>query len=62
MSLPPETLDWSDLAIDVKGLRIGLMLDAGCGMPVEDDVRAAVIAAAKAFERAGAIVDRGRAA
>src|SRR5215211_675075 len=35
MSLPPETLDWSSLAIDIKGLRVGLMLDAGCGLPVQ---------------------------
>jgi aspartyl-tRNA(Asn)/glutamyl-tRNA(Gln) amidotransferase subunit A len=56
MSLPPETLDWSELAIDVKGLRIGLTLDAGCGMPVEDEVRDAVVKAAKAFEQAGAVV------
>jgi len=56
MSLPPENLAWSDLAIDVKGLRIGLMLDAGCGLPVQDEVRAAVIAAARQFERAGATI------
>jgi aspartyl-tRNA(Asn)/glutamyl-tRNA(Gln) amidotransferase subunit A len=56
MSLPPDTLAWSDLSIDVKGLRIGLTLDAGCGLPVEADVRDAVIKAAKAFEQAGAIV------
>lgn len=56
MSLPPASLDWRDHAIDVKGLRIGLMLEAGCGMPVEDEVRNAVIAAAKAFEQAGALV------
>jgi aspartyl-tRNA(Asn)/glutamyl-tRNA(Gln) amidotransferase subunit A len=56
MSLPPETLDWSSLAADVKGLRIGLTLDAGCGMPVESEVREAVVKAAKAFEQAGAIV------
>jgi aspartyl-tRNA(Asn)/glutamyl-tRNA(Gln) amidotransferase subunit A len=56
MSLPPENLAWSNLAIDVKGSRIGLMLDAGCGLPVQDEVRAAVIAAARQFERAGATI------
>lgn len=56
MSLPPASLDWLDHAIDVKGLRIGLMLKAGCGLPVEDEVQDAVIGAAKAFERAGALV------
>jgi aspartyl-tRNA(Asn)/glutamyl-tRNA(Gln) amidotransferase subunit A len=55
-SLPPNSIDWMDLAIDVKGLRIGLMLDAGCGLPVDPEVSAAVTAAAKRFEDAGAIV------
>ena len=56
MSLPPEAIAWSDLAIDMKGLRVGLMLDAGCGLPVQDEVHDAVLAAAKQFERAGATV------
>jgi aspartyl-tRNA(Asn)/glutamyl-tRNA(Gln) amidotransferase subunit A len=56
MSLPPEKLDWSSLSIDVKGLRIGLMLEPGCGLPVQDEVRDAVTAAAMAFERGGAKV------
>ena len=34
----------------LQGLRIGLQLDAGCGLPVEPEVRAAVEAAARAFE------------
>jgi aspartyl-tRNA(Asn)/glutamyl-tRNA(Gln) amidotransferase subunit A len=56
MSLPPETLDWSNLATNVKGLRIALMANAGCGMPVDGEVRDAVTRAARAFEQAGAIV------
>jgi aspartyl-tRNA(Asn)/glutamyl-tRNA(Gln) amidotransferase subunit A len=56
MSLPHENLNWFDLAIDVKDMRIGLMLDPGCGMPVEDEVRDAVVAATRAFEDAGAHV------
>ncbi|MBB3315552.1 aspartyl-tRNA(Asn)/glutamyl-tRNA(Gln) amidotransferase subunit A [Rhizobium sp. BK181] len=55
-SLPPNDFDWMDLDIDVRGLRIGLMLDAGCGLAVDDEVRAAVEAAARRFEDAGAIV------
>jgi len=55
-SLPPENIDWLDLDIDVKGLKIGLMLDAGVGLAVEPEVRDAVIAAAKRFEEAGAII------
>ncbi|KWV41397.1 amidase [Rhizobium altiplani] len=55
-SLPPADLDWMDLEIDVRGLKIGLMPDAGCGLAVEDEVRAAVEAAGRRFEEAGAIV------
>ena len=56
MSLPPETIDWFSPSIEMKGLRVGLMLEAGCGMPVEHEIREAVIAAARLFERAGADV------
>ncbi|WP_105400057.1 amidase [Neorhizobium sp. T7_12] len=55
-SLPPNDFDWLDFDVDVKGLKIGLMLDAGIGLAVEDEVRDAVVAAAKRFEEAGAIV------
>jgi len=61
MSLPPAAIDW--LALDrfvqagVRGLRIGLQLDAGCGLPVQPLVRAAVTAAAQRFADAGAIVE-----
>jgi aspartyl-tRNA(Asn)/glutamyl-tRNA(Gln) amidotransferase subunit A len=57
MSLPYQGFAWSELDRDVKGLRLGLMLDAGCGIGVEPDVRAAVEAAARGFEVAGAIVE-----
>lgn len=57
MSLPPASIDWSDLAMDVKGLRIGLMLDVGCGMAVEPETAAAVARAARAFEGAGAALE-----
>src|SRR5262249_412148 len=40
----------------LKGLRIGLLLEAGCGLAVEPEVRAAVEHAARLFERAGAVV------
>ncbi|CDZ38582.1 Amidase [Neorhizobium galegae bv. officinalis] len=55
-SLPPNVFDWLDFGVDVKGLKIGLMLDAGIGLAVEDEVRDAVVAAAKRFEEAGAII------
>ncbi|WHT21756.1 amidase [Crossiella sp. CA-258035] len=55
-SLPPAQIPWQDLDIEVKGLRIGLLEEAGAGLPVEPEVLAAVRAAAAAFEAAGAIV------
>ncbi|HEY0523040.1 MAG TPA: amidase, partial [Stellaceae bacterium] len=57
MSLPPADIPWLDLDRDVKGLRIGLLLDAGFGLPPEPEVRAAVEAAAQIFAGAGAIVE-----
>ena len=57
MSLPWQDIAWQQLHRDLKGLRIGLQLDAGWGLPVEPDTRAAVEAAARLFERAGAVVE-----
>ena len=60
MSLPPQHIAWNDLDIAVsamRGLKIGLWLDAGWGMAAEPDVIATVTAAARAFEQAGAIVE-----
>jgi aspartyl-tRNA(Asn)/glutamyl-tRNA(Gln) amidotransferase subunit A len=57
MSLPWQDIAWRDLEVDLRGLRLGLWLDAGWGTPVAPDVRAAVEAAAGAFERCGAIVE-----
>ena len=56
-SLPAQTIAWNELDRDVRGLRIGLLMDAGWGAPVEPEVAAAVTAAARAFEAAGAIVE-----
>jgi aspartyl-tRNA(Asn)/glutamyl-tRNA(Gln) amidotransferase subunit A len=57
MSLPPAEIDWSDLAIDPKGLRIGLMMEIGAGMALDPEVREAVEAAARLIEAAGAVVE-----
>lgn len=57
MSLPPQEIDWLALDLDVKGLRIGLQLDPGIGIPVEPETKAAIEAAAAAFAAAGAIVE-----
>jgi aspartyl-tRNA(Asn)/glutamyl-tRNA(Gln) amidotransferase subunit A len=56
MSLPYQAIAWNQLDRDVKGLRIGLMMDAGWGIAPEPEVRAAVESAARAFEAAGAVV------
>ncbi|VTU40375.1 Glutamyl-tRNA(Gln) amidotransferase subunit A [Variovorax sp. PBS-H4] len=60
MSLPPQDLAWSSFdagAEHLRGLRIGLLLDAGCGLAVDAEIRAAVEEAARLFERAGASVE-----
>jgi aspartyl-tRNA(Asn)/glutamyl-tRNA(Gln) amidotransferase subunit A len=59
MSLPPTDTAWGafDQGVQrLKGLRIGLLLEAGCGLAVQPDVRAAIEEAARVFERAGASV------
>ena len=59
MSLPPQDIAWQQFDQGperLRGLRIGLLLDAGCGLPVEPEVRAAIDKAAQVFEAAGAVV------
>jgi aspartyl-tRNA(Asn)/glutamyl-tRNA(Gln) amidotransferase subunit A len=59
MSLPFQDIAWPqfDRGVErLKGLRIGLLLDAGCGLAINPEVRAAVEQAARRFERAGAVV------
>ncbi|WP_218510341.1 amidase [Variovorax sp. dw_308] len=60
MNLPPNDIDWASHEVGadhLKGLRIGLLLDAGCGLPVDPEIHAAVEHAARLFEAAGAIVE-----
>jgi aspartyl-tRNA(Asn)/glutamyl-tRNA(Gln) amidotransferase subunit A len=57
MSLPPVSIDWMAGPLEPKGLKIGLHLDAGSGLPVETEVKAAIEAAAKLFASAGATVE-----
>ncbi len=66
----PDERDWSSLApealdlaldagsLDLTRLRVGLQLDAGCGLPVDAEVAAAVERAAGVLAAAGATVDR----
>ena len=65
MSLPYQAIEWSQVAQGtggeaavsrLRGLKIGLHMDAGWGNPVEPEVHAAVMAAARLFEAAGAVV------
>ena len=59
MSLLYQDLAWTEFdqgAAYLKGLKIGLMMEAGCGLPVDPEISAAVLSAAKAFENAGAHV------
>ncbi|MBN9405029.1 MAG: amidase [Burkholderiales bacterium] len=60
MSLPEQALDWAGVAgtsiEHLQGLRVGLLLEPGCGLPVEPEITAAVQAAARLFEAAGAHV------
>lgn len=59
MSLPAQEIAWSsfDQGVErLRGLRIGLLLEAGCGLAVETEVRAAIERAAQLFERAGAVL------
>lgn len=57
MSLPPQDVAWASLAREVRGLRIGLWLEPTGSWQVDPEVQAAVLAAARVFEQAGALVE-----
>ena len=57
MSLPWQDIAWRDLDLDLRGLKLGLWLDAGWGLALQPEVRAVVEQAALTFERAGATVE-----
>ncbi|RYY55314.1 MAG: amidase, partial [Comamonadaceae bacterium] len=60
MNLPPQDIAWAEHAVGpehLRGLRIGLLLDAGCGLPVDGEILTAVERAAALFTQAGAIVE-----
>jgi aspartyl-tRNA(Asn)/glutamyl-tRNA(Gln) amidotransferase subunit A len=56
MGLPPDNINWKTLDKPLRKLRIGLMLDLGVGLPLEQEVCNVAANAARAFEAAGAIV------
>ena len=60
MSLPAQDIPWQDFDVEpghLRGLRIGLLMDAGCGLPVDPQIREAVEQAARRLEQAGAVVE-----
>ena len=56
-SLKYEKLDWGIEPAPLKGLRVGLLAEAGCGAAPSPEVKAAVERAARDFEAAGAHVE-----
>jgi len=57
MNLPAAAIDWHAAPLEAKGLKIGLHLEAGSGLPTDPEVKAAIEAAAKVFAAAGAKVE-----
>ena len=60
MSLPFEAIAWDhfDQGTEwLRGIKIGLLLDAGCGLAVESQVSQAITHAAQLLEKAGAHVE-----
>src|SRR5271163_2237041 len=56
-SLKHEKLDWAVEPARLKGLKLGLLLEAGCGVAPTAEVKAAIERAARDFEAAGAHVE-----
>jgi aspartyl-tRNA(Asn)/glutamyl-tRNA(Gln) amidotransferase subunit A len=56
MNLPTQQIGWVIKPAELRGLKIGLMMDAGSGAAPSPQTRAAVEAAARDFEAAGAVV------
>ena len=60
-ALPAQDMPWTALDSEpgqtLKGLKVGLWLDAGWGMPLENNIRQAVLAAAQALSGQGAIIE-----
>ena len=57
MSLPYESIDFTNLTLEPRGLRIGLLREMKVGLPVHSEVANAVAVAARALEQVGAIVE-----
>jgi aspartyl-tRNA(Asn)/glutamyl-tRNA(Gln) amidotransferase subunit A len=57
MDLPPQEFDWRIKPAELRGLKIGLLPEIGCGDPPTPEVRAAVEKAARDLANAGAQVE-----
>jgi Asp-tRNA(Asn)/Glu-tRNA(Gln) amidotransferase A subunit family amidase len=60
MALAYQEIDWPGVLqgdTDLKGKKLGLLLDIGVGLALQPAVRTAITAAAIAFERAGAVIE-----
>src|SRR5262249_9772951 len=58
MALPYDTRDWTAaLAGEVRGKKLGLLIEIGAGTKPQSSVRRAIETAAKTFEDAGAIIE-----
>lgn len=58
--LPPGAIDWAAFAVEpdfIKGKRVGLLMEAGCGLPLDPQIAEAVRRAARRIEDAGAHVE-----
>src|SRR5205807_9741120 len=56
--LPYDARDWTEaLVSEVRGKRLGLLIEIGAGITPQSAVRRAIEAAAKTFEEAGAVVE-----
>ncbi len=56
MSLPAHSIDWLALGRDLKGLRLGVLLDAGAGLTVDPEITQCIENAVRLFAAAGALV------
>ena len=56
-SLEPRPLDWRVQPLDWRGLKVGLLIEAGCGDPPTPTVRREIERAARDIAAAGAVVE-----
>lgn len=57
LTRPYPEMDWSTEPLPPTGMRVGVQLDAGSGLPVEPETRAIIERAVQRFSQAGARVE-----